>query len=356
MVAPGAVYMQVAAAQAFVPETQLLDHPPAGVVFRPDAGFDPVQPDHHEAVVDGHRQRGGGHSPAVHRFVDPVAHLRRAGRPPDDAPDGQLPDEASAVGDHPRQGQPLPGFAAHGARHCDVGAEPGPVQGRLRVGRFPGAQPGGVAYAGVAPRPGVPDPHGPQADRRIQQGGLSDRHRPAAHASHRIIIPCPHAWRHAVARSGKPLAITVCPAIATCRNRRARPSYRTKAPPGPRGTARAVPGGVVSQIVRHLPSRYPGRGWSPPWAWSTAWARIGPSTAIPSRTPPVEPGRLTTRTIPASPAIPRDNIAAGTPAAAPPALIASAMPGISRSSTRRVISGVRSPGVSPVPPVVTTTS
>ena len=32
------------------------------------------------------------------------------------------------------------------------------------------------------------------------------------------------------------------------------------------------------------------------------------------------------------------------------------IPGISRSSTRLVISGVRSPGVSPVPPVVTTTS
>ena len=40
----------------------------------------------------------------------------------------------------------------------------------------------------------------------------------------------------------------------------------------------------------------------------------------------------------------------------PAALMASAIPGISRSSTRWVISGVRSPGVSPVPPVVTTTS
>ena len=52
----------------------------------------------------------------------------------------------------------------------------------------------------------------------------------------------------------------------------------------------------------------------------------------------------------------RDKIAAGTPAAAPAARSASAIPGISRSSTRRVISGVRSSGVSPVPPVVTTTS
>src|ERR1700759_1090460 len=39
-----------------------------------------------------------------------------------------------------------------------------------------------------------------------------------------------------------------------------------------------------------------------------------------------------------------------------PAPTASATPGTSRSSPRLVISGVRSPGVSPVPPVVTTTS
>src|ERR1039457_788962 len=77
---------------------------------------------------------------------------------------------------------------------------------------------------------------------------------------------------------------------------------------------------------------------------------------MPSRTPPDDPGRLTMSTRPARPARPRDRIADATPAAAPADLIASAMPGISRSSTRRVISGVRSPGVRPVPPVVTTTS
>ena len=33
-------------------------------------------------------------------------------------------------------------------------------------------------------------------------------------------------------------------------------------------------------------------------SWSTAWASIGPSTASPSRAPPVEPGRLTTRVRP----------------------------------------------------------
>jgi hypothetical protein len=77
---------------------------------------------------------------------------------------------------------------------------------------------------------------------------------------------------------------------------------------------------------------------------------------MPSRTPPVEPGRLTMSVPPATPASPRDKIAAATPAAAPAERMASATPGISRSSTRRVISGVKSAGVSPVPPVVTTTS
>src|ERR1019366_6515560 len=99
-----------------------------------------------------------------------------------------------------------------------------------------------------------------------------------------------------------------------------------------------------------------GRGWSPPRTWSTACASTPDSTAIPSRTPPVEPGRLTISVVPAKPARPRESTAAGTPAAAPAARMASAMPGTSRSMTMLVISGVTSPRVRPVPPVVTTTS
>ena len=83
---------------------------------------------------------------------------------------------------------------------------------------------------------------------------------------------------------------------------------------------------------------------------------MGRSTFIPSLTPPDDPGRLTTSVRDAMPASPRDKIADGTPAAAPADRSASAMPGISRSMTRRVISGVWSVGVSPVPPVVTATS
>jgi hypothetical protein len=55
--------------------------------------------------------------------------------------------------------------------------------------------------------------------------------------------------------------------------------------------------------------------------------------------------------LPTIPAIPRDKIAVGTPPAETPYLrTASARPGDSRSITLRVISGVRSCGVCPVPP------
>src|SRR5690606_32274657 len=79
-------------------------------------------------------------------------------------------------------------------------------------------------------------------------------------------------------------------------------------------------------------------------------------TAMPSRTPPGEPGRFTTRLDPARPAIPRDNAAVATPLLTPYARTASASPGTSTSTTRLVASGVVSVGARPVPPVVTTTS
>ena len=70
---------------------------------------------------------------------------------------------------------------------------------------------------------------------------------------------------------------------------------------------------------------------------------------------PAGPGRFTTSAWPRTPASPRDSAAVGTPLPTPCARIASAMPGTSRSSSGRVTSGVRSVGVRPVPPVVTTT-
>ena len=53
--------------------------------------------------------------------------------------------------------------------------------------------------------------------------------------------------------------------------------------------------------------------WSLPTTCSTACTRIGRSTASPSFTPPREPGRLTTRQSPTTPARPRDSTAVGTP-------------------------------------------
>src|SRR3954452_22440666 len=98
----------------------------------------------------------------------------------------------------------------------------------------------------------------------------------------------------------------------------------------------------------------PGAQWSLPVICSTACTSIGARTASPSLTPPREPGRFTINARPYTPASPRDSAAVGTPAAEPYARIASAMPGTSRSRRARVTSGVRSVGVRPVPPVVST--
>src|SRR5258705_3586798 len=74
-----------------------------------------------------------------------------------------------------------------------------------------------------------------------------------------------------------------------------------------------------------------------------------------SRTPLVEPGRLTMSVRPRTPAMPRLSAARGklSPVTA---RNRSAMPGASRSSAARVASGVTSRGLSPVPPVVSTRS
>src|SRR5690242_13696788 len=64
VVPPGAVDMQVAAAQALLVEAEFFHHAPARVVLRADARLDPVQPHHEETMVDRHGQRRGGHPAA----------------------------------------------------------------------------------------------------------------------------------------------------------------------------------------------------------------------------------------------------------------------------------------------------
>ena len=64
-------------------------------------------------------------------------------------------------------------------------------------------------------------------------------------------------------------------------------------------TEAAQPG----QSLRPLPG-WPSQ-WSPPRSWLTACINTGPSTAIPSRAPPLDPGRFTIKVRAATPATPR---------------------------------------------------
>src|SRR5438477_2448715 len=80
----------------------------------------------------------------------------------------------------------------------------------------------------------------------------------------------------------------------------------------------------------------------------------GTSSTIASRdstAPFGEPGRFTIRTVPRVPASERESTASGV-ATRPRVRINSPKPGISRSNTARVASGVTSRGATPVPPVV----
>src|SRR5271156_331764 len=70
------------------------------------------------------------------------------------------------------------------------------------------------------------------------------------------------------------------------------------------------------------------REWPLSASWSSAWSSTSASTPSPSRTPPGEPGRLTTRVRPATPHTPRESTEAGT-FGRPAHRIASASPGIS---------------------------
>src|SRR5215471_17106285 len=189
MVPPGAVDVQVPAAQPLLMEAELFHHAPAGVIFRADARLDPVQPHDKETMVDRHRQRRGNDFAAGRPFVDPVPHLPGPGRAPQDAADRQLASEPPVVNDGPGQRLALPRLAPHGARHGHVRADAGPVQRRFRIGRLPGPQPVGVAHPGFAPHPRVPDPDRAQHDGTVQQRRFKQRYRPPAHASHGDIIP-----------------------------------------------------------------------------------------------------------------------------------------------------------------------
>ena len=114
-----------------------------------------------------------------------------------------------------------------------------------------------------------------------------------------------------------------CPAPARPAGGRARRAGSELARSPPCDGARGV---LVTCMVPAPPRRRPARGgrqsaavraadhgvrWSPPRSWLTTWGSSGPRTASPSRTPPVEPGRLTISVRPAVPARPRESTAVG---------------------------------------------
>ena len=82
-------------------------------------------------------------------------------------------------------------------------------------------------------------------------------------------------------------------------------------------------------------------------------ATNGASTAMPSRTPPGEPGSVTTSASPIMPATPRDSTEVGTRSTRPPAAVRRC-PESAGPTKAETASGVTSVGVSPVPPVVST--
>ena len=145
-----------------------------------------------------------------------------------------------------------------------------------------------------------------------------------------------------------------------------------------RGVGLLVAGDLGQHVAEDLvepaahPVRQPGRvgpragSSSPPIGGSTAGSRpdssamtcrtSGVSVAMPSRTAARDDARFTTSVLPDTPTSPRDSPASTAPAASPEARIASAMPGIGRSSTPAVASAVTSRGETPVPPTVITRS
>src|ERR1019366_2824547 len=88
-----------------------------------------------------------------------------------------------------------------------------------------------------------------------------------------------------------------------------------------------------------------------PLSSSSTWGTNSTIASRDSTAPLGDPGRLTIRTRPRVPASDRESTASGV-VWRPQARISSPRPGISRSITDRVASGVTSRGATPVPPVV----
>src|SRR3954452_5215961 len=141
-----------------------------------------------------------------------------------------------------------------------------------------------------------------------------------------------------------------------------------------RGVGGLVPGDLGQHVAEDLvePTAHPvgdvrrpcglGRGLlhgytaSSPDSSAITCRTSGVRVAMPSRTAARDDARFTTSVLPDTPTSPRDRPASTAPAARPEARMASAMPGMGRSSTPAVASAVTSRGDTPVPPMVITRS
>ena len=192
-------------------------------------------------------------------------------------------------------------------------------------------------------RPARPSTSIASGERRALARGRGD---PAAPSRRSRAGACPgRGWWPPTARAR--------PALADRSRRQARASRQPQRAQA-RTSSTSRRSGQVLAPLGHVSA---GLGWSPPRTWLTACASTGASTASPSRQPPVEPGRLTTSGAAGDP-----GEAAGQrggrhalrrPAAAdrlgqPGHLAVEHADGSSPASGRS--------GVSPVPPVVSTTS
>ena len=255
-------------------------------------------------------------------------------------PDGQLPGEPAAVGDDPGQRLPLPRLAAHGR---------GPWRRTGRGWTGTAAFPGWSAPRAAARRRCAPGSRarrarpvtrtGPQHDRGVQQGRLDQRYRPPAHASH---------GHHSLPLGRQRHALTLTILVTRLRpldSARSPASFRASACDRSRPMGRARTGHGVTP-ARGGRRRAPGR--------PRARARGQHRHAVPD--PAGGTGQVDDEHAPGQPGDAAGQDRGRDPGRGPAGPDRLGDPGISRSSTRRVISGVRSPGVSPVPPVVTTTS
>src|SRR6185503_5313026 len=109
VVTPLAVDVQIAQSHTLVAKAQLLDHPKARRVLRPDVDLDPMKPQPKDRVVHGGRQREGSNPLSCNGFGNPVPCAGRTKGAPGHTEQMHLAD------------QPPPGLDGKGLEPAFVG-------------------------------------------------------------------------------------------------------------------------------------------------------------------------------------------------------------------------------------------